>query len=155
MGKKRIIQKSETPEETSSNKKETSLNTGTKTPATSGRKLGVIEKGRVYIQASYNNTLISLTDDQGNVLAVSSAGALGFKGPKKATPYAANKVVEVLSDKMKKVGLKDVSIYVKGIGSGREAAIRAVAGQGLNVLTIKDITPVPHNGPRQRKPRRV
>jgi len=155
MGKKRIIQKSEVSEEISSNKKEASSSTSTKTPSASGRRFSIIEKGRVYIQASYNNTLISLTDDQGNVLAVSSAGALGFKGPKKATPYAANKVVEVLSDKMKKVGLKDVSIYVKGIGSGREAAIRAVAGQGLNVLTIKDITPVPHNGPRQRKPRRV
>jgi small subunit ribosomal protein S11 len=154
MGKKRIIQKSTVSEEISS-KKDISLDQNTKTSPVSSRRAGVIEKGRVYIQASYNNTLISLTDDQGNVLAVSSAGALGFKGPKKATPYAANKVVEVLSDKMKKVGLKDVSIYVKGIGSGREAAIRAVAGQGLNVLTITDVTPVPHNGPRSRKPRRV
>lgn len=154
MGKKRIIQKSEIAEEASP-KKEVSSSVSAKTSTAGGRRLGIIEKGRVYIQASYNNTLVSLTDDQGNVLAVSSAGALGFKGPKKATPYAANKVVEVLSDKMKKVGLKDVNIYVKGIGSGREAAIRAVAGQGLNVLTIKDITPVPHNGPKPRKPRRV
>ena len=115
----------------------------------------MVEKGRVYIQASYNNTLISLTDDNGNLLAQASAGSLGFKGPRKATPYAANRIVETLGEKMKKVGLRDVTVFVKGIGSGREAAVRALVGQGLNITSIKDITPIPHNGPKSPKPRRV
>lgn len=144
MGKKRVIQKSEVSEESKSTK-----------TATQSRKVGIVEKGRVYIQASYNNTLISLTDDGGNLLAQSSAGSLGFKGPKKATPYAANRVIESLSDKIKKVGLKDVSVFVKGIGSGRESAVRSLVSQGLNIISIKDITPIPHNGPKPRKPRRV
>ena len=109
----------------------------------------------MYIQASYNNTLISLTDDNGNLLAQASAGSLGFKGPRKATPYAANRIVETLGEKMKKVGLRDVTVFVKGIGSGREAAVRALVGQGLNITSIKDITPIPHNGPKSPKPRRV
>ena len=145
MGKKRIIQKSEVSEESS----------GSEKSASQSRKVGAVERGRVYIQASYNNTLISLTDDSGNLIAQSSAGSLGFKGPKKATPYAANRVIESLSEKMKKIGLKDVSVFVKGIGSGRESAVRALVGQGLNVISIKDITPIPHNGPKARKPRRV
>ena len=145
MGKKRIIQKSEVSEESS----------GSEKSASQSRKVGAVERGRVYIQASYNNTLISLTDDSGNLIAQSSAGSLGFKGPKKATPYAANRVVESLGEKMKKIGLKDVSVFVRGIGSGRESAVRALVGQGLNVISIKDITPIPHNGPKARKPRRV
>ena len=145
MGKKRIIQKSGISEESS----------GTGKAVSQSRKVGAVERGRVYIQASYNNTLISLTDDSGNLIAQSSAGSLGFKGPKKATPYAANRVIESLSEKMKKIGLKDVSVFVKGIGSGRESAVRALVGQGLNVISIKDITPIPHNGPKPRKPRRV
>ena len=120
-----------------------------------GSKRNSVEKGRVYIQASYNNTLVSLTDEAGNLIAMASAGSMGFKGPRKATPYAANRVVESLSEKMKKVGLRDVSVFVKGIGSGRESAVRALVNHGLNVLTIRDITPVPHNGPKPRKPRRV
>lgn len=120
-----------------------------------GSKRNSVEKGRIYIQASYNNTLVSLTDEAGNLIAMSSAGSLGFKGPRKATPYAANRVVESLSEKMKKVGLKDVSVFVKGIGSGRESAVRALVNHGLNILTIRDITPSPHNGPKPRKPRRV
>ncbi|MBI4120367.1 MAG: 30S ribosomal protein S11 [Parcubacteria group bacterium] len=147
MGKKRIIQKSESAEETSAAKP-----AGDKAV---GKKIGAVEKGRVYIQASYNNTLISLTDGEGNVIATSSAGALGFKGPKKATPYAANRVVESLGERIRKVGLKDVAVYVKGIGSGRESAVRALMGQGLNITTIRDVTPMPHNGPRPPKPRRV
>jgi len=114
-----------------------------------------VDRGRVYIQSTYNNTLITITDGRGNVLASASAGALGFKGPKKATPYAATKTVEALMEKIKKVGLRDVDVFVKGIGSGREAAVRALATNGLNLFTIKDVTPVPHNGCRPRKVRRV
>ncbi|MEK7565129.1 MAG: 30S ribosomal protein S11 [Patescibacteria group bacterium] len=146
MGKKRIIEKEEKTGEASAE---------AKTAQTQGRKVGAVEKGRVYIQASYNNTLISFTDDGGNLIAQSSAGALGFKGPRKATPYAANRIIETLGEKMKKVGLKDVVVFVKGIGSGREAAVRALVGQGLNVTSIKDVTPTPHNGPKPPKPRRV
>jgi len=114
-----------------------------------------LEKGRIYICASYNNTLISATDLKGNVIAWSSAGSLGFKGPKKATPFAASKVVAILMEKVKKVGLKTAEIYVKGIGGGRETAIRSLANQGLDIILIKDVTPIPHNGPRPPKPRRV
>ena len=145
MGKKRII--------TDESVKDTTG--GQKSPAVSSRNVKKIESGRVYIQASYNNTMISFTDEVGNVIAQSSAGGLGFKGPKKATPYAANRIVEALSEKIKKVGIKDIVVYVKGIGSGRESAVRALVGQGLNIIAIKDVTPVPHNGPRSRKPRRV
>ncbi|MDP3800533.1 MAG: 30S ribosomal protein S11 [bacterium] len=145
MGKKRIIEKEEKTGEASE----------AKTAPAQSRKVAAVEKGRVYIQASYNNTLISFTDAVGNLIAQSSAGALGFKGPRKATPYAANRIIETLGEKMKKVGLRDVVVFVKGIGSGREAAVRALVGQGLNVTSIKDVTPVPHNGPKPPKPRRV
>lgn len=147
MGKKRIIQKSELSEETSSAKP-----AGVKA---GGKKIGLVEKGRVYIQASYNNTLVSLADENGNVIAAASAGALGFRGPKKATPYAANRVIDSLGERIRKIGLKEVSVYVKGIGSGRESAVRALAGQGLSITAIRDVTPMPHNGPRPPKPRRV
>ncbi|MDP3764254.1 MAG: 30S ribosomal protein S11 [bacterium] len=146
MGKKRIIEKEDKTGEASSE---------AKVAPVQSRKVGAVEKGRVYIQASYNNTLVSFTDAGGNLIAQSSAGALGFKGPRKATPYAANRIIETLGEKMKKVGLKDVVVFVKGIGSGRESAVRALVGQGLNVTSIKDVTPVPHNGPKPPKPRRV
>ena len=112
-------------------------------------------EGVVYIQATYNNTLISITDQKGNVLAWSSAGSLGFKGSKKATPYAAARVAEVVIEKVKKYGVQDVSIYVKGVGSGRESAIRSIINHGLQPNMIKDVTPLPHNGPRAPKPRRI
>jgi small subunit ribosomal protein S11 len=114
-----------------------------------------IMHGRAYIQATYNNTIITLTDLNGNVLAWSSAGQNGFKGPKKATPYAASIIVKSAVDKVQPYGLKNVNVFVKGVGSGREAAVRALNTFGLNVLSIKDITPIPHNGCRQRKRRRV
>ncbi len=110
--------------------------------------------GQAYVQATYNNTIVSVTDDNGNVLAWASAGAMGFKGAKKATPYAASRVVEAVLEKVKKSGLQDITIYVKGIGSGRESAVRSLAGV-LNVLSISDETPIPHNGCRPPKVRRV
>ena len=121
----------------------------------SGKTGRQIAKGKIYIQASYNNTKIAVTDEKGGVLAWSSAGAIGFNGPKKATPYAAAKVAEVILEKIKKTGFLEIEIFVKGIGSGRESAIRALASHGLNVVSIKDITPIPHNGPRPKKVRRV
>ncbi|OGD30040.1 30S ribosomal protein S11 [Candidatus Azambacteria bacterium RIFCSPHIGHO2_01_FULL_44_55] len=111
--------------------------------------------GRVYIQATYNNTIVSVTDESGNVVAWASSGNLGFKGPKKATPYAASRVSETVVEKVKKTGIANVEVFVKGIGSGRESAVRSLAAHGLNILSIKDVTPIPHNGPRPRKVRRV
>lgn len=114
-----------------------------------------VSLGRAYIKATYNNTLVTFTDQNGNVLSWSSAGQCGFKGPKKATPYAATLIVKDAFEKSKKYGLKEVSVYVRGIGGGREAAVRALNAQGLAVSGIKDITPIPHNGCRAKKPRRV
>jgi len=111
--------------------------------------------GRAYIKATYNNTIITFTDQLGNTLAWASAGLAGFRGPKKSTPYAAGIIVRKASDKAKERGLKEVSVFVKGVGSGREAAIRALNINGLNILSIKDVTPIPHNGCRPKKPRRV
>ncbi|MDD5341173.1 MAG: 30S ribosomal protein S11 [Patescibacteria group bacterium] len=114
-----------------------------------------ITHGRAYIQATYNNTIITLTDLNGNVLSWSSAGQNGFKGPKKSTPYAASVIVKDAVDKASVYGLKNVNAFVKGVGSGREAAVRALNTYGINVISIKDITPIPHNGCRARKPRRI
>lgn len=111
--------------------------------------------GRAYVQATYNNTIVTLTDPNGNVLGWSSAGVVGFKGPKKSTPYAASVIVKDVCDKVKETGLREVSVYVCGVGSGREGAVRALHANGLNVTSIKDITPIPHNGCRAPKPRRV
>lgn len=114
-----------------------------------------INKGKIYIQASYNNTSITVTNKNGDVLAWSSAGSLGFHGPKKATPYAASKVAEAVLEKIRKSGFSEVEVFVRGIGSGRESAVRSFASHGLNIVLIKDVTPIPHNGPRPKKLRRV
>jgi len=111
--------------------------------------------GCAYIQATYNNTIVSITDQLGNVLSFSSAGLNGFKGPKKATPFAASTIVKDAVEKAKPYGLKDVVVYVKGVGLGREAAVRGLNANGLNVISIKDVTPIPHNGCRKPGPRRV
>ncbi|MFA6252664.1 MAG: 30S ribosomal protein S11 [Patescibacteria group bacterium] len=115
----------------------------------------VVKKGQAHIQATYNNTIITLTDQQGNVLAWSSAGVNGFKGAKKSTPYAAGIIVRNAVEKTKDFGLTDVEVFVKGVGAGREAAIRSLHSSGINVSSIKDMTPIPHNGCRPKKPRRV
>ncbi len=114
-----------------------------------------VEVGGLYIQSTYNNTKIVLTDAKGNVLASSSSGSIGFKGAKKGTPFAAAKVGEILGAKASAMGMREVSIVVKGVGSGREAGIRTFVAKGINILSIKDVTPVPHNGPKPKKPRRV
>lgn len=112
-------------------------------------------EGAVYIQATSNNTLVSLTDSNGNLLAQSSAGALGNRGAKKSTPFVAQQVVEAALKNIANFGVKKVGIYVKGAGNGREAAIRAVGTAGVQVLFIKDVSPIPHNGCRPPKARRL
>lgn len=114
-----------------------------------------ILKGRASIKCTYNNTIVNVSDLNGCVLAWASSGLLGFKGAKKATPYAATQVVANVSEKVKKYGLKELEVYVKGVGSGREASIRALANNGFELILIKDETPIPHNGCRPKKPRRV
>ncbi len=125
---------------------------GLKTPSVYSKKL---QKGRVYIKATYNNTIISVTDDRGNVVAWSTAGSLGFTGPKKATPFAASKIVTTVTEKLKKSGLTDVAVFVNGFGGGRDSAIRSFINQGFNVMSITDVTPIPHNGVKAPKPRRI
>ena len=114
-----------------------------------------VPRGNAYVLASYNNTIITITDTNGNVLGWSSAGVTGFKGPKKATPYAASMVAKDLMEKIADYGVKEVSVFVKGIGGGRESAIRALHTSGLNVVCVTDVTPIPHNGCRAPKRRRV
>ncbi|HBW73889.1 MAG TPA: 30S ribosomal protein S11 [Candidatus Magasanikbacteria bacterium] len=114
-----------------------------------------IPVANVYIQATYNNTLITVTDPQGNTLGWSSAGHMGFKGPKKSTPYAAGLVIKDLAERLGSFGIKEVNVFIKGIGSGRDGALRALYANGFSALSIKDITPIPHNGCRPCKVRRV
>ena len=114
-----------------------------------------LKKGIVFINSTYNNTLINITDQNGNLVAWSSSGKVGFKGPKKSTPYAAGVVVRDLANFVKESGLQQVDVTVKGVGMGRDSAIRAISGLGLQIQSIQDKTPTPHNGPRAKKPRRV
>ena len=111
--------------------------------------------GQAHIQCTYNNTIISFSDQGGKVLAWSSAGSLGFRGAKKATPYAATQIVNSAAEKVARFGLREIDVFVKGVGSGRESAIRALVNNDFDITLIKDITPIPHNGCRPRKPRRV
>ena len=146
MGKKRIIAKS--GQSTEGEEADAKKDTGTR----AGRH---VISGIAHVRATYNNTLILITDDQGNALASASAGGVGFSGTKKATPYAAARVAEIVADKAKRIGVADVAVRVSGVGSGRDSAVRSLANHGLNILSIRDITPIPHNGPRRPKVRRV
>ena len=121
----------------------------------SAKKSHRVQEGKVFINATYNNTVVTVTDVKGNVIAWASAGSLGFAGPKKSTPFASSKVIAAITEKVQATGPKDISIIVKGIGSGRDSAIRSLINNGFNVLSIKDATPIPHNGPRPVKVRRV
>lgn len=114
-----------------------------------------LTRGRAYIQSTYNNTIITICDLNGNTIAWSSAGVLGFRGAKRATPYAAGEIARDVVEKVRNTGLKELDVFVKGIGAGRESAIRALSSHGLVVRSIKDVTALPHDGPRARKPRRV
>lgn len=149
MGKKRVIKKTE--EEIL---KETEVREAAERKVAK-KKVGQLEQAKIFIQSTYNNTIITLTDKQGKVITWSSSGSVGFRGPKKATSFAASRVVEVLLEKVKNLNLREVSIFVRGVGSGREAAVRTLINHGLEINSIKDVTPVPHNGCRPPKPRRV
>ncbi|HEY4489631.1 MAG TPA: 30S ribosomal protein S11 [Candidatus Paceibacterota bacterium] len=144
MGKKRIITKEEEGS-SEDGKKET-------IPSVSKKHADV---GRLNVESTYNNTKVLLADMKGNALCWSSSGSLGFKGAKKGTPFAATKVGETVAIKAQVIGIKEVAVVVKGVGSGREAAIRGFISKGINLTSIKDATPVPHNGPKPKKPRRV
>ena len=128
------------------------------TKAKTSRKRRVkkhVERGQAHINSTFNNTMVTLTDMQGNALSWASAGQLGFRGSRKSTPFAAQEAAEVAAKKAIDQGLKTVEVYVKGPGSGRESAIRALQATGLEVTMIKDVTPIPHNGCRPPKRRRV
>lgn len=112
-------------------------------------------EGRVYVSSSYNNTIITLTNNKGEVLVSKSAGAVGFKGTKKSTSFAASRVAEAIANVCKKIGVERLEVLIKGIGAGRESAVRTLVNQGLNVVSIKDVTPIPHNGVKPKKVRRV
>ena len=125
------------------------------TRATGTKRSKRIDRGRIYINASYNNTVVTVTDASGNVIAWASAGSLGFSGPKKATPFASSKIIAVIAEKVKTTGPMVVDVVVKGVGSGRDSAVRSLINHGFDILSIKDATAIPHNGPRPPKVRRV
>jgi small subunit ribosomal protein S11 len=142
MGKKRIV----TTEGEGEQKKSTA------SASVSKKK---VETGMLFVQSTYNNTKLVLTDSKGSVLSASSSGSIGFKGAKKGTPFVAAKVGETLGNKASAMGMKEVVVVVKGVGSGRESSIRGFVSRGINISAIRDETPVPHNGPKPKKPRRV
>lgn len=143
MGKKRIIKKG-----------------GGSDVAGTSRALNRMPKkkvmnGRLNVLATFNNTILTLCDPKGNTVIAASSGALGFKGSRKSTPFAAAKVGEIIGDKAIQMGMKDAEVIIRGVGAGRESALRAFAGKGIVITKISDMTPVAHNGPRPPKPRRV
>ena len=144
MGKKRIVKK----------------NSSGVDSALKARSLAKVMKkkiveGTLFVESSYNNTRLTLADQKGNVLTWASSGSLGFKGARKGTPFAAAKVGETLGVRAQDIGVKEVTVVVRGIGSGRESSIRSFISKGIAISTIKDMTPIPHNGPRPPRPRRV
>lgn len=122
---------------------------------TKGKKVVNVTHAKAYVTATFNNTLLTITDPNGNTLAWGTAGASGFKGARKATPFAATSTVETVAKKVKEMGVKSIELYIKGPGSGRDGAIRALKSVGLEITMIADVTPIPHNGPRASKRRRV
>ncbi|PIP86746.1 30S ribosomal protein S11 [Candidatus Campbellbacteria bacterium CG11_big_fil_rev_8_21_14_0_20_44_21] len=144
MGKKRIIKKTGGEQ-----------NKDPKAVALSKLPRKKMETGILHVRASYNNTRVMLTDLKGGVVAWSSSGALGFKGAKKGTPFAAAQVGDVIGEKAKLMGLKEVEVVIKGVGSGRESSVRSFTGKGINLKSIRDETPIPHGGPKPKKPRKV
>lgn len=144
MGKKRIVKKMGG-----------NMNLELKARALSRVPKKKVAVGILHVQSTYNNTKLLLSDDKGNALTWSSSGALGFKGAKKGTPFAAAKIGELIGDKASMMGMKEVEVVVKGVGSGRESAIRAFVSKGIGISSLRDMTPIPHNGPKAKKPRRV
>ncbi len=151
MGKKRVAEKSKEEILQEREQIEQAIKDKQKKGFSSLRK----KKGKVFISASYNNTILTLTDSEGNTLSWVSAGSLGFKGTKKSTPFAASRVATLMGNKMEKMGIEEIEVFVKGVGSGRNSALRSLTGRDIKIVSIKDITPIPHNGCRPPKPRRV
>jgi len=145
MGKVKIITKEE--------EKEVAVDSASKTVSKTPKKKVVA--GTLHVEATFNNTKVVLSDKEGNTLFWTSAGALGFKGAKKGTPFAASKAGAVIGEKAKVLGIKEVDVIVKGVGSGREPTIRAFMAYDIEITGVRDMTPVPHNGPKPKKPRRV
>lgn len=144
MGKKRIIKK-----------QGSSVDAGLKSRSLARLPKKKLDSGTLHIHATYNNTKVSFTDKSGNIIMWSSSGALGFSGAKKSTPFAAAKVGEIIGEKASSIGVKESDVVIRGVGQGRESALRGFAGKGIAISRIIDDTPVPHNGPRPPKPRRV
>jgi small subunit ribosomal protein S11 len=144
MGKKRIVKKSGT-----------SMDSGLRSRSVARLPKKKMESGTLYIHATYNNTKVLLADKQGNTVMWSSSGGLGFSGAKKGTPFAAAKVGEVIGEKASMMGVKEADVVIRGVGAGRESALRGFTSKGVGITRIVDDTPIPHNGPRARKPRRV
>jgi len=151
MGKKHVIETSQ----------EEAIKEQEKIEKKAGKEIKVksavagVKEAKIFVSSSYNNTILTLANSKGQVLAWKSAGAVGFKGAKKATSFAASRVAEAIANTCKKIGIEKIEVLVKGIGAGRESAVRALVGQGLNIVSIKDVTPIPHNGCRPKKTRRV
>ena len=151
MGKKHIIQTNQ----------EEAIKEQEKIDKAAGKEVKVksvpagVQEGKIYVSSSYNNTIVTLTNSKGQVLAWKSAGSVGFKGTKKSTSFAASRVAETIANICKKMGVDKIEVLIKGIGAGRESAVRTLVTQGLNVIVIKDVTPIPHNGCRPKKTRRV
>ena len=144
MGKKRIVRK-----------QGGALNQGLRSRALSRVAKKKVNQGTLHIQSTYNNTIGTLTDKKGNTLMQSSSGSLGFKGAKKSTPYASAKIGELLAEKAMQMGMTEADVVIRGVGPGRESAMRAFSAKGISLTGIRDATPVPFNGPRPKKPRRV
>lgn len=156
---KKEVKKEEEVKSPEENQEVLNTENSTKTEEAKKKKTKKIKrqilKGKASIKCTYNNTIVSVSDLNGNILGWATSGLLGFKGAKKATPYAATQVVGNVSEKVKKFGVKELEVYVRGVGSGREASIRALNNNGFELVLIKDRTPIPHNGCRPKKPRRV
>lgn len=144
MGKKRIIKKNSS-----------GVDSALKARSLAKTMKNKVLEGTLYVESTYNNTRLSLADRKGNILTWSTAGSLGFKGAKKGTPFAASKIGELIGEKAQQAGIKEIAVIVKGVGSGRESAIRSLGAFGIEIVSIEDRTPVPHNGPKPRKPRHV
>ncbi len=144
MGKRRILRK-----------QGSGVDSGKRDRALSKVAKKHLEHATLYIESTFNNTRVSLADTKGGVVMWSSSGSLGFTGNRKSTPFAAAKIGEVIGEKAATIGVKEVEVFIKGVGAGRESALRAFAGKGIQVNAIHDVTPVPHNGPQPKKPRRV
>lgn len=151
MGKKHIIKTDQ--EEAIKEQEKVTAKVSKDTPIKSS--IAKTREGKIYVTSSYNNTMLTLTNPRGQVLAWKTAGSVGFKGTKKSTSFASSKVAEALANVCKKIGIEKIEVLVKGVGAGRESAVRTLVTQGLNIVSIKDITPMPHNGCRPKKTRRV